>query len=357
MSNTASKVYNFCAGPAQLPETVLQQAQQSIIDWQGTGTSILSIGHRTDAFMQMVAETEQDLRALMQMPDHYRVLFMQGGATSQFSALPLNLLHDKHYAEYIVTGHWGKKAVDLARQYGDIRVVAEGLDAAQNTQWPVSPDAAYVHCTPNETIDGVEFRQIEATHSKLVADLSSSILSQPIRVEDYAMIYAGAQKNIGPAGLCVVLIREDMIGQAAPHTPPLYNYETYAKQAIPNTPPTFAWYVCHLVFQWLKQQGGLSMIAERNTQKAQALYDFIDQSALYSNQVPVSCRSRMNVIFQLARPELEPIFLRDSKALGLVGLAGHRAVGGMRASLYNAMPLEGVQALIQFMQAFEEQYG
>ena len=357
-------IYNFSAGPAMLPAAVLQQAQAELRDWQGIGTSVMEISHRGQAFMAMVEQAEADLRSLMAIPDHYKVLFLQGGASSQFAMVPLNLRSASGCADYYVTGAWSVKAVAEAKRHMPVQVVAD-TGSQQFTTLPdsslvaVSPNADYVHYTPNETIHGVEFAAIPETGEvPLVADFSSSILSAPLDVSRFGIIYAGAQKNIGPAGLTLVIIREDLLGRARDDVPAMFNYAIQAENdSMYNTPPTYAWYLAGLVFAWLKAQGGLDAMEALNQRKSAALYAAIDRSAFYHNSVAVAYRSRMNVPFTLADSRLDKIFLAEAAEQGLQALKGHRMVGGMRASLYNAMPEAGVQALISFMAEFERRYG
>ncbi|WP_428624973.1 3-phosphoserine/phosphohydroxythreonine transaminase [Sedimenticola sp.] len=358
-----SRVYNFSAGPAALPEEVLKQAQEEMLDWQGSGMSVMEMSHRGKEFMSIAAQAEADLRELMAIPDNYKVLFLQGGASSQFSMVPMNLLRGKGSADYINTGSWSKKAIAEAKKYCQVNVVGETpsgqftVPAAESLT--LNADAAYLHYTPNETIQGIEFPYLpESGDVPLVGDFSSTILSRPVEVSRYGIIYAGAQKNIGPAGLTVVIVREDLIGEVVPGTPAMFDYKVQADgESMYNTPPTYGWYLAGLVFQWLKRNGGLAAMAETNQRKATALYAAIDTSDFYNNPVEVSCRSWMNVPFTLADAELDAKFLADAKEAGLVTLKGHRSVGGMRASIYNAMPEAGVQALIDFMADFEKRNG
>ncbi len=353
------RVYNFSAGPAMLPEEVLRQVQEELLDWHGRGMSVMEMSHRGKDFSAIAQEAEADLRALLAIPERYAVLFLQGGATSQFAMVPLNLLGEGGKADYLNTGLWSKKAIAEARRYGEVNVAASSEETGFTTippveTWRLSEDAAYVHYTPNETINGVEFPFIPEVRPPLVADMSSTILSRPLEVERFGIIYAGAQKNIGPAGLVVVIVDRDILKAPHPLTPTLYRYGVHIESgSMYNTPPTFAWYVAGLVFKWLKRQGGLSAMAERNQRKAKLLYDFIDASDFYHNPVDPSCRSWMNVPFTLADPSLDKRFLEEAEKAGLSGLKGHRSVGGMRASLYNAMPVEGVEALVDFMKDFE----
>ena len=358
------RVFNFAAGPATLPLPVLEQARDELLDWRGCGMSVMEISHRSKAFIAVAQESEALLRELLAVPAHYKVLFMQGGATAQFSAVPLNLATPESSVEYLNTGSWSKKAIAEARRFCKVSVVADQAASGYNDVPPrdslrLTGSAAYVHYTPNETIGGVEFDYIPESGSvPLVADLSSTILSRPLDVSRFALIYAGAQKNIGPAGLCVVIVREDLIGRARAGTPVTLDYQAMADEgSMLNTPPTFGWYLAGLVLRWIRAQGGVEALGERNRLKAQTLYRAIDESRFYRNPVAKHCRSWMNVPFTLARPELDRQFLTEANAAGLTNLEGHRSVGGMRASLYNAMPLEGVQALVAFMKEFERRNG
>ncbi len=359
-----SRVYNFSAGPAVLPQEVLQQAKDDMLDWHGSGMSVMEMSHRGKEFSSIAAEAEADLRELMAIPDNYKVMFLQGGASSQFAAIPMNLLRGKSTADYIVTGSWSKKAIAEAKRYCEVNVAATTEESKFTTtpaqgDLALSVDASYVHYTPNETIQGVEFPYIPDTGDvPLVADMSSTILSRPVNVSKYGMIYAGAQKNIGPAGLTVVIVRDDLIGDALPETPTMFNYATMSDGgSMYNTPPTYGWYLAGLVFKWLKKNGGLQAMAEVNERKAAKLYAAIDASDFYSNPVVPNSRSWMNVPFVLANSDLDAAFLSEAKEAGLVTLKGHRSVGGMRASIYNAMPEEGVEALIEFMADFEKRNG
>jgi phosphoserine aminotransferase len=357
------RVYNFSAGPAVLPLPVLEQARDEMLDWQG-GMSVMEISHRSKPFMAVAERAEADLRELLGLSSDYRVLFMQGGATAQFSAVPLNLSQPGATADYVNTGHWSERTIREARRFVSVAIAADEA-ASQYTTVPEpsslqpSPGAAYLHYTPNETIGGVEFPYVPATGPvPLVADMSSSILSRPLDVSRFGLIYAGAQKNIGPSGITVVIVRDDLLGGARTGTPSVLDYRAVADAgSMLNTPPTFGWYVAGLVFQWLKREGGLAVMAGRNQAKAELLYSAIDASGFYSNPVARNCRSWMNVPFRLARPELDKAFLAEAESAGLTNLAGHRAVGGMRASLYNAMPLAGVAALVEFMHEFERRNG
>jgi phosphoserine aminotransferase len=360
-----SRVFNFSAGPAVLPEAVLQRARDEMLDWHGSGMSVMEMSHRGKEFIAIAEKATADLRQLLAVPDGYRVLFLQGGATLQFAMVPLNLLRGGGRADYINTGQWSKKAIGEAKRYCTVNVAGssegDGFNSVPEAgDLKLDPGAAYVHYTPNETIGGVEFPYVPDTGGvPLVADLSSTILSRPVDVSRYGVIYAGAQKNIGPAGLTVVIVRDDLIGHAAADVPAMLNYKVHADaESMSNTPPTYAWYIAGLVFEWIKDLGGLEAVAQINARKAGKLYDCIDGSGgFYSNPVEPSCRSWMNVPFTLADSGLDEAFLREAKAVGLVQLKGHRSVGGMRASIYNAMPERGVDALIDFMNEFKRKKG
>jgi phosphoserine aminotransferase len=358
------RIYNFSAGPAALPEEVLEQARDEMLNWQGCGMSVMEMSHRGKEFMGIAAQAESDLRELMSIPANYKVLFLQGGASSQFAMVPMNLLRGKKTVDIVNTGVWSQKAIEEAEKYCTVNVAASSEDAkfsyapAQD-KWRLSQDAAYVHYTPNETIGGVEFHWIPETGSvPLVADMSSNILSGPLDVSRFGLIYAGAQKNIGPAGLCIVIVREDLIGQTLPGTPTMFDYKIHADHdSMYNTPPTYSLYIAGLVFKWLKRLGGLAEMDKRNNAKSALLYDYLDSSGFYRCPVAKDSRSRMNVPFTLKDAVLDEEFLKQSKARGLAQLKGHRLLGGMRASIYNPMPLEGVQALVDFMREFERQHG
>lgn len=358
------RVFNFSAGPAVLPQEVLEKAQAEMLDWHDSGMSVMEMSHRGKEFMSIAAQAEADLRELMAIPANYKVLFLQGGASSQFAMVPLNLLRGKGTADYYRTGSWSKKAISEAKRYCEVNVVANTEIDGKFTSVPeqgrvkFNPDAAYVHYTPNETIEGVEFPYVPDTGNvPLVADMSSTILSRAIDVSKFALIYAGAQKNIGPAGLTIVIVRDDLIGEVKAGTPTMFDYAVHAEnESMYNTPPTFGWYLAGLVFDWLKQRGGLAEMAEINQRKAAKLYAAIDASAFYANPVAVDCRSWMNVPFTLKNAELDAAFLEGAKAQNLMALKGHRSVGGMRASIYNAMPEAGIDALISFMAEFEKQH-
>jgi phosphoserine aminotransferase len=359
------RVFNFAAGPAMLPTAVLEQVQDELLDWQGSGASVMEVSHRSKAFIAVAEESQALLRELLAVPSDYRVLFLQGGARAQFAAVPMNLARAGDTVDYVNTGIWSKLALGEAQRFAVTVNVAADEAASRYTTVPAagalraSAAAAYLHYTPNETIGGVEFPYVPDTGAvPLVADMSSTILSRPIDVAKFGLIYAGAQKNLGPAGLVVVIVRDDLTGRARPGTPSVWDYKAMAAEgSMLNTPPTFAWYVAALVLRWLKAEGGLAVMAERNRTKARLLYDAIDASGFYANPVARACRSWMNVPFTLARPELEERFLAEAHAAGLTNLAGHRSVGGMRASLYNAMPLAGVQALVAFMHEFARRHG
>ncbi|HLV76382.1 MAG TPA: 3-phosphoserine/phosphohydroxythreonine transaminase [Marinobacter sp.] len=359
-----SRAYNFCAGPATLPEAVLKQARDEMLDWRGTGMSVMEMSHRSKAFVAIAEEAESDLRELAGIPDDYAVLFMQGGASSQFSSIPLNLLGEASSADYVDTGIWSRKAIDEARRYGNINVVASAGSSGfasipEQSAWNTSADAAYLHYTPNETIGGLEFDFIPDSGSvPLVADMSSTMLSRPVDVSRFGLIYAGAQKNIGPSGLVVVIVRKDLLGKARKETPTMMNYQVAADNgSMYNTPATYSWYLAGLVFKWLKAQGGVKAMGEINARKAAKLYDFIDTSDFYANPIEPRFRSWMNVPFTLADDALNADFLKGAEARRLLNLQGHRSVGGMRASIYNAMPEEGVDALIDFMAEFARTRG
>jgi phosphoserine aminotransferase len=355
-----NRVLNFSAGPAMLPEAVLRTAQAELLDWKNSGMSVMEVSHRGADFIECAARAEAALRRLLGVPDNYRVLFTAGGATAQFAAVPLNIAPPGATVDYVLTGSWGKKAAGEAARYAQVNIAADAeptryTEIPDPATWQVTSDAAYLHYTPNETIVGVEFHSIpDVGDAPLVADMSSTILSRPLDVGRFGVIYAGAQKNIGPAGLGIVIVREDLIGRARRETPGVLDYKIAAESdSMWNTPPTFAWYLAGLVFDWLEEQGGVAAMAERNRRKAQMLYAAIDASDFYANPVHTACRSWMNVPFTLADAALDKRFLEESKAAGLTNLKGHRLVGGMRASLYNAMPEDGVAALVEFMADFE----
>jgi phosphoserine aminotransferase len=357
------RVFNFAPGPAALPLEVLEQARDEMTDWRGSGMSVMEISHRGKAFMAVAAEAEADLRELLGIPGEYKVLFMQGGAAGQFSAIPMNLTHPESSVDYVNTGSWSKKALGEARHYCKVNIAADAsasnyTSVPPRSTWQLTPGAAYLHYTPNETIGGVEFPFVPQVDAPLVADMSSTILSRPIDVSRFGLIYAGAQKNIGPSGLCVVIVREDLLGRARHGTPMVWDFKAMADEgSMLNTPPTFAWYFAGLVFKWLKRQGGLAAMGQRNRAKAELLYRCIDSSGFYRNPVDPACRSWMNVPFVLAAPALDKSFLAEASAAGLMNLAGHRSVGGMRASLYNATSIEAVTALTEFMREFVRRHG
>lgn len=358
-----SRAFNFCAGPAALPEEVLAQAAAEMLDYQGRGLSVMEMSHRSSDYVAIAETAEQDLRDLLSIGDDYAVLFLQGGASQQFAMVPMNLMGDQGVADYINTGQWSAKAIKEARRFGDVNVVASSEDTRFTTvppqaSWQLSDNAAYVHYTPNETIGGVEYSFIPETRAPLVADFSSSILSRPLDVSRFGLIYAGAQKNIGPAGICVVIVRRDLLGRAGPGVPTMLDYRTHAENdSMYNTPPTYSWYLAGLVFKWLKAQGGLVAMEQTNRRKAEKLYGYIDGSGFYSNPVEPISRSWMNVPFVLADDSLDKRFLAEADAAGLLNLKGHRSVGGMRASIYNAVPEAAVDALIAFMKDFAQRHG
>lgn len=364
MVDSMARAYNFCAGPAALPEEVLAQASAEMLDYQGRGLSVMEMSHRSDEFVAIAEQAEKDLRELLAVPANYKVLFLQGGAHLQFSMVPLNLLAGKADADYVNTGQWSIRAIEEAKRYCNVNIVATD-EANRFTRvpafdsWRANPAAAYLHYVDNETIGGVEFDFIpEIGDVPLVADMSSNILSRPINVSKYGLIYAGAQKNIGPAGICVAIIREDLLGKAHPSTPTMLDYKVHADNgSMYNTPPTYAWYLSGLVFQWLKRQGGLQAMETTNRAKAGKLYDFIDQSGFYANPVAVANRSIMNVPFTLADAKLDKPFLQEAEERRLLNLKGHRSVGGMRASIYNAVPMAAIDALIDFMADFQKRRG
>lgn len=353
-----ARVYNFCAGPASLPEDVLKQASDEMLNWHEKGLSVMEMSHRSKDFVAIADEAEQDLRDLLSIPDNYAVLFLQGGASTQFSSVALNLLPENGVADYIDTGVWSGKAYKEAERYGKVNVAASSKDTNYSSipefaTWKLSENAAYVHYTPNETIGGVEYHWVPKTKAPLVVDMSSTILSRPINVSDYGVIYAGAQKNIGPAGLTLVIVRKDLLGKARSSTPTMLDWQIAAENdSMYNTPPTYSVYLAGLVFKWLKKQGGLTAIAEINRRKAEKLYNYIDNSGYYKNPVAVASRSWMNIPFTIPDASLEKAFVSQATEAGLLNLAGHRSVGGMRASIYNAVTEEAVDALIRFMQDF-----
>ena len=356
-----SDIINFSAGPAMLPHAVLKRAKQEFLNWHSSGVNVMEMTHRGQEFTAIIEQAEADLRTLMAIPNHYKVLFLQGGATAQFTAVPMNLLRGKQTADYINTGQWSKKAIAEAKRYCHVNVAASSENnrfttVPDRSTWRLNPNAAYVHYTANETIDGVEFTAIPDTGEvPLVVDLSSTILSRPIDVSQFALIYASAQKNIGPAGLTIVIVRDDLLGDALPKTPIMLDYKVQADYfSLYNTPPTYAIYMAGLVFKWLKEAGGLAQMATINKRKADKLYAAIDHASLYQNHVDKQYRSWMNIPFTLSDNTLDQVFLKQADKQGLINLKGHRSVGGMRASIYNAMPEQGVDALIAFMHTFEQ---
>ena len=358
-----SRVYNFSAGPAALPLEVLETIKNDIPDWLGTGMSVMEVSHRGKEFVELAARAEASVRELLAVPDNYSVLFTQGGATMQMAMAPLNLAGPEDTVDYIVTGSWGKKAAGEARKFCNVNVAADAADRnftyiPEESGWQRSDGAAYLHYTPNETIAGVEFHFVPGGDTPLVADMSSTILSRPIDVSRFGVIYAGAQKNIGPAGITMVIVRNDLLDRVRPNNAHLMTWKSYAESdSMTNTPPTFAWYVADLVFDYLKNRGGLAAMAVVNERKAGKLYAAIDESPFYSNPVAKDCRSWMNVPFILADDSLDAKFLEESNAAGLTNLKGHRSVGGMRASIYNAVSEEAVDTLIDFMAHFEKTNG
>ncbi|HGJ5875231.1 MAG TPA: 3-phosphoserine/phosphohydroxythreonine transaminase [Arsenophonus sp.] len=357
-----NQVYNFSAGPAMLPVEVLRRVQQELCDWHGMGVSVMEISHRSEAFMEIVREAEQNLRELLKIPENYKVLFCHGGARGQFAVLPLNLFQDDETVDYIVGGYWAKSAAHEAAKYCavnevDIRLEkSDGLSVQPMDQWLLTTRAKYLHYCPNETIDGIAIHSLPdfLPNKIVIADYSSAILSRPLDVSRFGVIYAGAQKNIGPAGITLVIIREDLLGRARKATPAILDYTLLAKNdSMYNTPPTFAWYLSGMVFKWLKQQGGLQEIERHNQEKARLLYDAIDNSQFYINRIDPANRSLMNIPFQMVKPDLASEFIKAAEQQGLLFLKGHKAAGGMRASIYNAMPLAGVQKLVDFMLDFE----
>ncbi|WP_315386034.1 3-phosphoserine/phosphohydroxythreonine transaminase [Microvirgula aerodenitrificans] len=357
-------IYNFSAGPAVLPQDVLIEAAREMTDWHGSGMSVMEMSHRGREFMSIAADAEADLRELLVIPSNYKVLFLQGGGHSQFSMVPLNLLGDRKSIDFVVTGHWGKLALKEAHRFAEVNVAASGEDSQFTTippqsGWKRDPGAAYLHYVSNETIGGVQFPYIPESDVPLVCDMSSDFLSRPVDVSRFGLIFAGAQKNVGPAGLTLVIIREDLLGHVRPGTPTMFDYRVHADaDSMYNTPPTYAIYMAGLVFKWLKAQGGLKGIAARNAEKAALLYQAIDASnGFYRCPVDKPYRSQMNVPFRLPSEALEAQFVESAAAAGLVQLKGHRSVGGMRASIYNAMPLEGVRTLVRFMNDFARNNG
>ena len=360
-----SRAFNFSAGPATLPEAVLRQAQAEMLEWDGAGASIVELSHRGPEFMEVARQADTDLRTLMSIPDDYAVLFLAGGATAQQALLALNFAAPGQTVDYVVTGHWGKTAIKQARPYVNVNIAADGeaggfRDIPERADWRLSKDAAYVHYTANETIHGVEFRDIpDVGDAPLFADFSSSIASEPLDVSRFGVIYGGAQKNLGPVGVTVVIVRRDLLERAGQPRADIFSYASHAaSDSMLNTPPTWNWYLAGLVFKWMLAEGGVEEFARRNARKSRLLYDTIDGSGgFYRNDIAVGVRSRMNVPFFLHDPALDAAFLKDAKAAGLISLKGHRVLGGMRASIYNTMPEEGVQALAAFMRQFQQAHG
>jgi phosphoserine aminotransferase len=356
-----SRIFNFSAGPAMLPAEVLSRAGDEMLDWHGTGMSVMEMSHRGKEFIGIAADAEKDLRELLAVPRNYKVLFLQGGATLQFAQVPMNLLAGKGKADYVNTGEWSKKAIKEAKSYCDVHIAASSEDrnfTYAPKQWSVRKDAAYVHVCTNETIGGVEYHKIPKVEIPVVADMSSHFLSRPIDVSQFGLIYAGAQKNVGPPGLTLVIVREDLLGRAQRGTPSVMDYKAQADaESMLNTPASYSIYVAGLVFKWLKALGGVPEIEQRNIAKAALLYDYLDASAFFRNPVAKEDRSRMNVPFTLADAKLDEEFLKGAAKQGMVQLKGHRSVGGMRASIYNAMPIEGVQRLVEYMREFERKHG
>jgi len=354
--------YNFNPGPATLPKEILEIAQTALMNYKKTGLSILEISHRSELFEEIVTDSETDLCKLLDIPTHYKILFLSGGARTQFAMAPMNLLGNNKHADYIDTGFWSQSAINEAKKYAAINLVCSAntnhyTSIPEPKHWQLNPNAAYVHYTSNETIQGLEFQYIPAVATPLVSDMSSNLLTRPLDVSKFGLIYACAQKNLGAAGITVVIVREDLLDQALPNTPSTLNYAIQAKEhSLYNTPPVFNWYVLSLTLKWLKKLGGLKIIEKLNQEKANSLYHFIDQSEFYINPVNTKDRSRMNVIFTLQKPELTETFLQESEEAGLYGLKGHPRLGGLRASIYNAMPQQGVETLLSFMSDFERKY-
>ncbi len=348
--------FNFSAGPAMLPADVMQKAKAEFLDWNNTGMSVMEMSHRSKEFMQLATKMEVDLREIMAIPDNYKVIFKHGGASLQFAAIPLNLLEETDTIDYINSGVWSSKAIKEAERFANVNVVATSeTDIPDFSEMNFSYNAKFLHICQNETITGVEFQSLPKVNVPIIADFSSTILSRPINVADYGVIYAGSQKNIGPAGLAIIIVREDLLGKARENTPALLNWQTYVdNNSMFNTPSTYAWYLAGLVFEWVKEQGGVAVMAKVNQRKAEKLYQYIDKSNIYYNEIETRVRSWMNVSFKFYNTKLEDKFLLESKAAGLLNLKGHKAYGGMRASIYNAMPEEGVDALVSFMQMFEK---
>ncbi len=360
--DVSKRVYNFCAGPAALPDAVLQRAQAELLDWQGKGLSVMEMSHRSDDYVAIAEKAEQDLRDLLSIPSNYKVLFLQGGASQQFAEIPLNLLPENGVADYVETGIWSKKSIEEASRFGRVNVAASAkcydyFAIPGQNEWQLSKDAAYLHYASNETIGGLQFDWVpEVGDVPLVVDMSSDILSRPLDVSRFGLIYAGAQKNIGPSGLVVVIVREDLLGRARSSCPTMLNYKIAADNgSMYNTPATFSWYLSGLVFEWLKEQGGVEAMEVRNKAKKDLLYGYIDKSDFYTNPIAHNARSWMNVPFRLADERLDKDFLAGADARGLLNLKGHRSVGGMRASIYNAVGLDAVEALVAYMAEFEKE--
>jgi phosphoserine aminotransferase len=359
-----TRVFNFSAGPAALPESVLRQAADEMLDWHGSGMSVMEMSHRGKEFIAIHAEAESLLRELLAVPKNYKVLFMQGGAIGENAIVPMNMLRGHASADYIDTGEWSKKSIKEAKKYGKVNVAASSAadgytNIPKRETWKLDPDAAYVHICSNETIGGVEYHWTpDVGNVPLVADMSSDILSRPVDVSKYGLIYGGAQKNIGPAGLTIVIVRDDLLGGALPITPSAFDYTQQAEaDSMLNTPPTYAIYIAGLVFNWIKARGGLVAMEAHNRRKAAVLYDYLESTSFYTSPVAKDCRSLMNVPFKLKDEKLDEAFLKGAQARSMLQLKGHRSVGGMRASIYNAMPIEGVQALVTYMKEFEAQHG
>ena len=356
-----SRIFNFSAGPAMLPAEVLSRAGDEMLDWHGSGMSVMEMSHRGSEFIGIAADAEKDLRELLAVPADYKVLFLQGGATLQFAQVPMNLLAGKGKADYVNTGEWSKKAIKEAKQYCDVHIAASSEDrnfTYAPKQFATRRDAAYLHVCTNETIGGVEYHEVPKADIPLVADMSSHFLSRPFDVSQFALIYAGAQKNVGPAGLTIVLVREELLGSAQKGTPSVMDYKAQADaDSMLNTPASYSIYIAGLVFKWLKALGGVAEIERRNVAKARLLYDYLDSTDFYRNPVAKEDRSRMNVPFTLKEAKLDEEFLKGAAKQGMVQLKGHRSVGGMRASIYNAMPIEGVQRLVEYMKQFEKRHG
>ncbi|WP_263079639.1 3-phosphoserine/phosphohydroxythreonine transaminase [Endozoicomonas sp. Mp262] len=364
LGQLGGRAFNFCAGPAPIPQAVLEQARDELLNWHNCGASVMEVSHRTKAFIKLAEESEQDLRALLAIPDHYSVLFLQGGARGQFAAVPMNIKGERQSADYINSGYWAQSAIKEAQRYIGVNVAADGKalgfgSMPEQQEWRLDSQAAYVHYTPNETIGGLEFPFVPDTGEvPLVADMSSSILSRSVDIERFGIIYAGAQKNIGPAGLTVAIVRKDLLERTGNICPAVLDYKLQSeKNSMYNTPPTFAWYLAGLVFKWLKDQGGIEAMEIINKRKAEKLYAMIDKTGFYQNNVDSHWRSKMNVPFTLADPSLDDLFLKESEQAGFLQLKGHKAVGGMRASIYNAIPESHVDALIDFMGEFERGHG